>query len=917
MVSANDEVVANTAKVGITTAQAQAIADNTIYIGDAVTVIATNSTDIAANSSSILDNTVAISDLVTGQSLQNTAIALNTAKAGITNEQINSIQVNTDSIVSLNTALDAYAVAISANFDEISTGMIDLNNNFEYNSSLIESQENRINLNTAKVGYEDALVSANINVVANTAKVGITTEQVTLLGNLSGVNTGDQDISGIATNETSIANTTTLINNAIAGAGLETDGTYIPGSKTNYINAETSLASALEVLDYQIKTNESSAGLVSITQGENTGYRLADANPANYGDIGIGAVDLSVSTSASATFGATGYYSTAMGYNATASGDASTAMGILTIAGGTFSTAMGYNATASGFTSTAMGSTTTAEGDYSTAMGLLTTASGNYSTAMGNNTTASDYGSVVMGYYNNTGSTATSATSFSASAPALVIGNGTGASDLNDAFVIDFSGNVTASGTLTAGAVTYPNTHNETDGQVLISNSSGVANWTSFSATIAASSIVNEDISVSAAIAQSKIYGLTDALDLKAPLASPTFTGTPTLPTGTIGVTQTAGDNTTAVATTAFVNSAISSVPSAGLVSITEGDNTGYRRADANAANYGDIGLSAVDLSYSPSASTSMGATGESSIAVGYDTQASGDRSTAMGDRTSASGFGSTAMGNYTEASGLYSTAMGQSTLASGFASMAIGAYTRASSTYSTAMGDYTLASASASTAMGSSTIASGTGSTAMGFSTIASSYAETAIGSYNTSYTPASATTWDASDRLFVIGNGTDIATSDALVMFKNGNTTLKGELTLTNGSSSYTLPNIDGQANQVLATDGAGTLAWSTPATTNNSVAIATSDYNVLTTDTYVIFTGSATGTITLPSAVGASGKEYTIKNMTANGLTIATTGSEEIWQDVNNITLTVSIGVEAQNNWIKVVSDGTQWISFRGLY
>jgi hypothetical protein len=38
-----------------------------------------------------------------------------------------------------------------------------------------------------------------------------------------------------------------------------------------------------------------------------------------------------------------------------------------------------------------------------------------------------------------------------------------------------------------------------------------------------------------------------------APLASPTFTGTPTLPTGTIAVTQTPGNNSTAVATTAFV----------------------------------------------------------------------------------------------------------------------------------------------------------------------------------------------------------------------------------------------------------------------------------------------------------------------------------------------------------------------------
>ena len=38
-----------------------------------------------------------------------------------------------------------------------------------------------------------------------------------------------------------------------------------------------------------------------------------------------------------------------------------------------------------------------------------------------------------------------------------------------------------------------------------------------------------------------------------APLASPTFTGTPSLPTGTTGVTQTAGNSSTALATTAFV----------------------------------------------------------------------------------------------------------------------------------------------------------------------------------------------------------------------------------------------------------------------------------------------------------------------------------------------------------------------------
>jgi hypothetical protein len=42
-----------------------------------------------------------------------------------------------------------------------------------------------------------------------------------------------------------------------------------------------------------------------------------------------------------------------------------------------------------------------------------------------------------------------------------------------------------------------------------------------------------------------------------APLASPAFTGTPSLPTGTTAITQTAGNSTTAVATTAFVTAAL------------------------------------------------------------------------------------------------------------------------------------------------------------------------------------------------------------------------------------------------------------------------------------------------------------------------------------------------------------------------
>ncbi|MDI6856602.1 MAG: hypothetical protein QMD21_07475, partial [Candidatus Thermoplasmatota archaeon] len=77
-----------------------------------------------------------------------------------------------------------------------------------------------------------------------------------------------------------------------------------------------------------------------------------------------------------------GSYSTAMGYNTTASGRSSTAIGYGTTASGWYSTAMGLETTASGWYSTAMGVRTTASGFYSTAMGRGIRAEGEYSVAI-------------------------------------------------------------------------------------------------------------------------------------------------------------------------------------------------------------------------------------------------------------------------------------------------------------------------------------------------------------------------------------------------------------------------------------------------------------------------------------------------------------------------------------------------------
>jgi hypothetical protein len=168
------------------------------------------------------------------------------------------------------------------------------------------------------------------------------------------------------------------------------------------------------------------------------------------------------------------------------------------------------------------------------------------------------------------------------------------------------------------------------------------------------------------------------------------------------------------------------------------------------------------------------------STAMGNNTTASGGSSTAFGWSTTASGASSTAMGGRSTASGHYSTAIGSHNTASDYGSTAMGTDTIASGHSSTALGYATEASGNFSTAMGFSSTASGVSTTAMGDNTSAPSYAETALGCFNTTYTPRASSNWEAGDRLLVVGNGTsDTARSDAFIIYKNGNATLKGTLT------------------------------------------------------------------------------------------------------------------------------------------
>lgn len=74
---------------------------------------------------------------------------------------------------------------------------------------------------------------------------------------------------------------------------------------------------------------------------------------------------------------------------------------------------------------------------------------------------------------------------------------------------------------------------------------------------------------------------LNTALGLKAPLASPTFTGAPTLPSGTIAVTQSPGNNSTAPATTAYVD-ALTALSTGSIVVGASGVSSAFPIGSAN-----------------------------------------------------------------------------------------------------------------------------------------------------------------------------------------------------------------------------------------------------------------------------------------------------------------------------------------------
>jgi len=253
--------------------------------------------------------------------------------------------------------------------------------------------------------------------------------------------TGDANT---ATGYTALYSNTTGRNNTATGSGAlvsNTTGAYNTASGSSALNSNTTGAA------------NTATGYIALYKNTTGTDNTANGRGALYSNT-------------------TGAYNTATGYGALSSnteGVYNTATGYVALASNT--TGLGNQASGNyALTGNTTGNSNAASG-YSAlranTTGYSNTASG-YS-ALDANTTGSN--NTAIGYYANVGSdNLANATAIGAGATV----NASNTIQLGDTNVA----NVITSGTLTAGAVTYPNVHNTIAGQVLTTNVSGVASWT-------------------------------------------------------------------------------------------------------------------------------------------------------------------------------------------------------------------------------------------------------------------------------------------------------------------------------------------------------------------------------------------------------------------------------------------------------
>ena len=199
------------------------------------------------------------------------------------------------------------------------------------------------------------------------------------------------------------------------------------------------------------EAGKTAQGIQSIAIGSSAGtftqsaYAVAVGNGAGQNSQGIGSIAIGSVTGQTNQ----GAYSIAIGSNASQNGQ------------GTQSVAVGFAANSGGNNATGLGTYSSAGGNNSTAIGYYASTGTYSSTAIGGYASAGYANSTAIGYQASTSSPNT----IQLGADGVTIAGSTAVT------------NVKTSGTLTAGTVTYPNTHGNS-GEVLTTAGSGTLTWT-------------------------------------------------------------------------------------------------------------------------------------------------------------------------------------------------------------------------------------------------------------------------------------------------------------------------------------------------------------------------------------------------------------------------------------------------------
>ncbi len=161
-------------------------------------------------------------------------------------------------------------------------------------------------------------------------------------------------------------------------------------------------------------------------------------------------------------------------------------------------------------------------------------------------------------------------------------------------------------------------------------------------------------------------------------------------------------------------------------------------------------------------------------VAGGTNNNVSGNNSFVTGFNNTVTGTQAFAAGGGNNVAGNYSVALNNTNTTTNTATTSlVGGYqSYVTSNIGLAIGQNDTTTGQAAAAFGFDNNAAGVNSFVAGTDNLAASYSETALGINGTRYTPASATTYNATDRIFNVGNGASASNrADAFTILKNGN--------------------------------------------------------------------------------------------------------------------------------------------------